>query len=112
MHASPASLINQSNYPITALDSDAGRELITGMGADLDRDGSCCLRNFLNEDAVERLAAEARSLAPLAYPGPTEVTGVRDRLQSIFGFNPEPGIKGSMESNILHYGPRVAELGP
>ena len=39
----------------------------------------------------------------------TEVTGTRDRLQSILGFNPEPGVRGSMESNILHYGPRVAE---
>ncbi len=40
----------------------------------------------------------------------TEVTGKRNRLQSIFGFNPKPGVKGSMESNILHYGPRATEM--
>ena len=39
----------------------------------------------------------------------TEVTGQRDRVQSILGFNPTSGVKGSMESNILHYGPRVAQ---
>jgi hypothetical protein len=273
MNVSPGSLIDVSNYPVTALDSDAGRGLIARMRAKLDRDGACCLRNFLTDDAVEHLADEARSLAPLAYPGPTqaspyffnyrsdeaaklpedhplrmqsprrlsqvacdlipgnsllralyeweglasfltaalrverlyrnadryqalnisvmkpggcqqwhfdtskcaitlllqapegggdfeyvpairseedenydavrdimhgsrtgvrtvelgagtlmlfrghyslhrvtEVTGKRDRLQSILGFNPKPGIRGSMESNILHYGPRVAEM--
>ena len=40
----------------------------------------------------------------------TEVTGKRERLQSIFGFNPKPGVKGSLETNILHYGPRVMEM--
>jgi len=275
MDASPASLVNLSKYPLTALGSDAGQELIARMRTELDRDGACCLRNFLTDDAVERLADEATSLAPLAYPGPqeaspyffnyqsdeaaklpeghplrmrtrrrlsqvasdliprdsllralyeweglasflaaatnverlyrnadryqalnisvmkpggcqqwhfdtakcvttlllqtpegggdfeyvpairseedenydavrdilqgsrtgvraielaagtlmlfrghyslhrvTEVTGKRDRLQSILGFNPEPGIRGSMESNVLHYGPRVSEMTP
>jgi len=273
MNASPANLVNLSNYPLTALGSDAGQELIARMRAELDRDGACCLRNFLTDEAVERLADEARSLTHFAYPGPqeaspyffnyqsdeaaklpedhprrvktrrqlsqvasdliprssllralyeweglatflaaamnverlyrnadryqalnisvmepggcqqwhfdtakcvstlllqtpegggdfeyvpairseedenydavrdilqgsrtgvrtitigagtlmlfrghyslhrvTEVTGKRDRLQSILGFNPKPGIRGSMESNILHYGPRVADM--
>ncbi len=275
MNVSPGSLIDVSRYSLTALDSDAGRELIARMRTELDRDGACCLRHFLTDDAVERLADEAGSLAPLAYPGPTqaspyffnyrsdeaaklpedhplrmssprrlsqiacdlipgdsllkalyeweglasflaaamnverlyrnadryqalnisvmkpggcqqwhfdtskcvitlllqapeggggfeyvpgirnedsenydavrdimqgdrtavrtveleagtlmlfrghyslhrvtEVTGKRDRLQSILGFNPKPGIQGTMASNILHYGPRVAELAP
>jgi hypothetical protein len=273
MNASPANLIDGCKYPVTALGSDSGRELIARMRSELDRDGACCLRNFLTDEAVERLADEARSLARFAYPGPreaspyffnyqsdeaaklpedhprrvktrrrlgqvasdliprdsllralyeweglatflaaamnverlyrnadrfqalnisvmepggcqqwhfdtarcvstlllqtpegggdfeyvpairseedehydavgdilrgsrvgvrtitlgagtlmlfrghyslhrvTEVTGKRNRLQSILGFNPKPGIRGSMESNILHYGPRVAEL--
>ena len=272
MNISHASLVDRSRYPVTDLDSEAGRELISRVRAELDLDGACCLPKFLTNDAVERLADEARSLAPLAYPGPTqaspyffnyqsdkaaklprdhplrmktprrlslvacdlipedsllralyewqglgsflatvlnverlyrntdryqalniavmkpggcqqwhfdtakcvvtlllqapegsgkfeyvpairseedencdavrgilrggqtgvrsvsieagtlmlfrghyslhrvtEVTGDRDRLQSILGFNPKPGIKGSMESSILHYGPRVAE---
>ncbi|TFH51380.1 MAG: hypothetical protein E4H01_00565 [Lysobacterales bacterium] len=33
----------------------------------------------------------------------------RDRLQSILGFSLEPGLRGSMESNILRYSPRVAD---
>ena len=60
MNASPANLVNLSNYPLTALGSDAGQELIARMRAELDRDGACCLRNFLTDKAVERLADEAR----------------------------------------------------
>ena len=74
MNVPPASLIDRSKYPVTALDSDAGRGLIARMRAELDRDGACCLRHFLTDDAVGHLADEARSLAPLAYPGPTQVS--------------------------------------
>lgn len=34
--------------------------------------------------------------------------GQRRRLQSILAFNARPGVLGSHESNILHYGPRAA----
>lgn len=34
--------------------------------------------------------------------------GKRRRLQSILAFNTHPGVMGSHESNLLHYGPRVA----
>lgn len=34
--------------------------------------------------------------------------GKRRRLQSILAFNTRPGVMGSHESNLLHYGPRVA----
>ncbi|MEE8286514.1 MAG: hypothetical protein V3R72_07435, partial [Gammaproteobacteria bacterium] len=74
MNASPANLVNLSNYPLTALGSDAGQELIARMRAELDRDGACCLRNFLTDEAVERLADEARSLTHFAYLGPQEAS--------------------------------------
>jgi len=34
--------------------------------------------------------------------------GGRRRLQSVLAFNARPGVMGSHESNILHYGPRAA----
>ncbi len=125
MRVLPASLINLSEYPLQDLDAEVGRKLITSMRADLHRDGSCCLHNFLTHNAVRailqgdrtgvrRVAIEAGTL--MLFRGHyslhrvTEVTGQRDRLQSILGFNARPGAKGSMESNILHYGPRVAEM--
>jgi hypothetical protein len=40
----------------------------------------------------------------------TEVLGDRQRLQAILGYTTKPGMKGSIESSILHYGPRVAEI--
>lgn len=40
----------------------------------------------------------------------TEVTGGRLRLQAILGYTVRPGLRGSLKSSILHYGPRVAEL--
>ena len=39
----------------------------------------------------------------------TRVEGNRTRLLAILSYNPEPGIVGSLESSILHYGRRVAE---
>ncbi|MCZ6669147.1 MAG: hypothetical protein O6932_10840 [Gammaproteobacteria bacterium] len=40
----------------------------------------------------------------------TEVKGNRTRIQAILGFSTDPNHKGSLDSSILHYGPRVAEL--
>lgn len=34
--------------------------------------------------------------------------GKRRRLQTVLGHNTRPGVVGSLESSILHYGPRVA----
>ena len=59
---------------VTALDSDAGRQLISRICSGLDRHGACCLPNFASAAGVERLAEEARTLAPLAYPGPTQAS--------------------------------------
>jgi len=38
----------------------------------------------------------------------TEVQGSRMRMQAILGFSTDPNMHGSLESSILHYGPRVA----
>lgn len=40
----------------------------------------------------------------------TEVQGDRTRIQAILGFSTRPDLHGNLESSILHYGPRVAEL--
>jgi hypothetical protein len=40
----------------------------------------------------------------------TEVSGETKRVQAILGYTTIPGLTGSLESSILHYGPRVAEL--
>jgi hypothetical protein len=40
----------------------------------------------------------------------TEVLGNRTRIQAILGFSTNPNLKGSLDSSILHYGPRVAAL--
>lgn len=74
MSVSPATLVDLSRYPVSNLDSAAGRALIARMRSDLDRDGACCLPGFLDDTAIERLAQEARSLVPLAYPGPAEAS--------------------------------------
>lgn len=39
----------------------------------------------------------------------TPVIGKRPRLQSIYGFNPMPGVKGRYLTNVLHYGKRVID---
>lgn len=40
------------------------------------------------------------------------VRGARRRFQTILGHNTRPGMVGSRESSILHYGPRVALIAP
>ena len=40
----------------------------------------------------------------------TEVQGSRTRIQAILGFSTEADLHGKLESSILHYGPRVAQL--
>lgn len=40
----------------------------------------------------------------------TPVIGKTQRLQAILGYSTRPGLYGSLESSILHYGPRVAEI--
>lgn len=40
----------------------------------------------------------------------TEVGGAKRRLQAILGYTTRPNLVGSLDSSILHYGPRVARL--
>jgi len=40
----------------------------------------------------------------------TEVVGKRQRLQAILGYSTNPAMFGKLESSVLHYGPRVAEI--
>lgn len=40
----------------------------------------------------------------------TEVTGSRTRIQAILGFSTSPDLQGNLDSSILHYGPRIAQL--
>ena len=40
----------------------------------------------------------------------TTVVGKRQRLQAILGYSTRPDMYGKLESSILHYGPRVAEI--
>ncbi len=74
MRGSPADFVDLSRYPNTAIYSADGRDLIARMQGQMERDGACCLQEFLTGGALERLAEEARALAPLAYAGPTEAS--------------------------------------
>ena len=40
----------------------------------------------------------------------SEVSGSQTRIQAILGFSTNPDLHGDIQSSILHYGPRVAEL--
>jgi hypothetical protein len=40
----------------------------------------------------------------------TPVVGKRQRLQAILGYSTKPDMFGKLESSILHYGPRVADI--
>jgi hypothetical protein len=40
----------------------------------------------------------------------TPVVGKRQRLQAILGYSTNPAMFGKVESSILHYGPRVADI--
>ena len=40
----------------------------------------------------------------------TQVAGRRTRTQAILSFSTTPGLLGNLDSSILHYGPRVADI--
>ena len=68
------SLVDLDRYPLDDLDSERGQALVKSIQSDLDRTGSASLPGFLVPDAVKAMAAEAESLAHLAYAGPTRVS--------------------------------------
>jgi len=69
-----AQIVNTELYPLDCLDSIDGQALVNRVRNSLQQDGSCTLPNFVAADILQQMAAEAHSIAHLAYPGPTEVT--------------------------------------
>ncbi|MFA9421791.1 MAG: 2OG-Fe(II) oxygenase [Gammaproteobacteria bacterium] len=67
-------LIDLDRYPLDDLDSEAGMQLVADTRASLAAIGACSLPGFVRASAISEMAAQASSLAHLAYPGPTEVT--------------------------------------
>lgn len=67
-----------------------------------------------DSNGIKRLALKAGTLSLFrghySMHRVTEVTGDRMRIQAILGFSTKPDLHGNLESSILHYGPRVAEL--
>ena len=65
-------------------------------------------------DRVKRLKLEAGTLCLFrghySMHRVTEVGGSRTRIQAILGFSTTPDLHGSLDSSILHYGPRVARI--
>jgi predicted 2-oxoglutarate/Fe(II)-dependent dioxygenase YbiX len=67
-------IINAAAYPLDDLESPAARDLIRAVRASLDLDGSCTLQEFVAPSVLHEMADEAKRIAHLAYPGPTEVS--------------------------------------
>jgi predicted 2-oxoglutarate/Fe(II)-dependent dioxygenase YbiX len=67
-------IINSALYPIDRLDSAAGKTWIAQIRSALQDDGSCILPNFVTAEVLREMTLQAKSIAHLAYPGPTEVT--------------------------------------
>jgi len=67
-----------------------------------------------SSDRVKQLKLEAGTLSLFrghySMHRVTEVVGNRTRIQAILGFSTAPDLQGSLDSSILHYGPRVAQL--
>ena len=60
-------VVDLKRYPITELESDAGRALIAGCREALSRDAICVLPGFVQPDAVASMAAEAQAAAPQGH---------------------------------------------
>jgi len=67
-------IINTGLYPADNLSTADAQYWIAQLRTDLERDGSCTLPNFVSSQALGEMALQARSIAHLAYPGPTEVS--------------------------------------
>jgi predicted 2-oxoglutarate/Fe(II)-dependent dioxygenase YbiX len=69
-----AAIIDTERYPLDRLQSAAGQALLQRVRERMQRDGCCTLPDFVGADVLERMAAEMREIAHLAYPGPSEVS--------------------------------------
>jgi len=65
--ASLSGIFDADRYPIHEPGSRAYDDLVAGCRESLAEDGCCTLSGFLRPDAVERIALEAKRLAPQAH---------------------------------------------
>lgn len=70
-----AALINLDLYPLTDLDTNAGRAVIAEGRAQLARNGLCLMPDFLTPTALAAMVREAREFAPSAYHTASWITG-------------------------------------
>ena len=70
----PEQTINTGLYPVDNLSTPDARDWIVRLRTSLEQDGSCTLPNFVTSRALDEMALQARSIAHLAYSGPTEVS--------------------------------------
>ena len=71
---STTQIINLKRYPLDKSNTAEARELVHWVRSRLDSDGSCTLENFVCDEALLQMAAEANTLIDAAYRGPTEVS--------------------------------------
>lgn len=69
-----ASIINLERYPLDNLSSARGQQWLDEVRGSLEQDGSCLFPEFVDPEALEKMATQAHSVAHLAYPGPTEAS--------------------------------------
>ena len=74
MLETPLDLIDLERYPVDALDSERGVALVAHIRDELETHGAASLKQFLKPEAVEVMVAEAKTLAPRAFGGPTSVS--------------------------------------
>jgi hypothetical protein len=67
-------IVNTGLYPLDRLNTPAGQDWLDQQRARLQQYGSCTLADFVTPAALAQMAQQARSIAHLAYPGPTAVT--------------------------------------
>ena len=72
--ATALELVDLERYPLDDLDSERGRALVAEMREALERTGAVSLPGFLRTGALAEMVAEAETLAPLAFGGPTTVS--------------------------------------
>jgi len=70
----PDQIINTGLYPVDNLTTADAQDWIAQLRTDLEQDGSCTLPNFVSSRALGEMALQARSIAHLAYSGPTKVS--------------------------------------
>ena len=73
-------IVDLARWPIDALDGVAGRAMVSGLKAAMERDGYCLLPGFLAPATAARLATEVESFADRAWPGIDRATPYYGRV--------------------------------